>query len=134
MKYRYSPLEIKAYRIPGIADCPVRVIEEAKNRDELWNAYWLSTPTIEAIPMLGPEWYRRHEINIKLLPALIYDVDLEPGFAQHLAHHPEDFAAWWKEQDHTSYYTYKVLGGEPWVQSVLDRAYEAMARIEGTVV
>lgn len=130
----YSPLDPSEYVIPTLDRCEVRAIIGLPEpvRTATWNLFWLSNPTLDAMPLLGVQWVKHYHPIVKeiggrqvtLVGKIIEDVYSDITLQRKLMMHPRRFADWWVDEDITIYDTYQVLG-EPWRHTALARAVMA---------
>jgi len=137
--FRYSPLQIENYRLPGMKTCEVRSIEEMPEPDKaaVWNLFWLSIPDIDTVPGSGKRWFKTYTPVAGATGAIVRDVLAgiradaleDPVMYYKVRLHPRRFIEWFEREDHTIYDSYYVLGGPKWVSTVLTRAERAKAHL-----
>jgi hypothetical protein len=117
------------YYIPGVAACEVRVLQQLCQPVPIWNAFWLSNPTIDTVPEAGSKWWKHYRPVERLLSAIVHDAGEDPRMVDTLTKHPLAFIEWFEQQPHRDFHTYEAAGGEAWVATVLRRATEAADRM-----
>lgn len=123
----YSPRPIEDYYISTLPTCEARIVREHERAPAIWNLFWMSTPTIDNVPGSGRDWWRSYSPQVGALAAVIIDVVGDEVLYRKLLMPPQDFMAWFERDDHTVYECH-TLFGDPWHETVMSRADEAMRR------
>jgi hypothetical protein len=131
--YRYSPLDILEYRVTALSTCEVNEISKCRGQHltALWNLFWLSTPTIDALPIHGKtaKWFKHYLPTPGACRAITADAIADEALYRKLQLHPTRFLAFFEREDHSIYDCYNALGGDVWVQNVITRAESAALRM-----
>ena len=128
MEYLYSPYPAESYRMLEGAKCEVGWIQEAQYPLALWNLFWLSNPSVDRVLDRSRPWWLSYRPQAGLLKALVEDLHRDSTrMVNRLEGHPLAFRVWFDEQPHEAMSLWQ-LGGQEWVDAVVDRADEAAAR------
>jgi len=126
----YSPLPKNAYKLAGLRNCEVSVIDGLPHAAETWNLFWLSTPEIDHA-VGRADWTRFYTPVVGALASMVADVGEDPVLRAKLRMRPDKFASWFEHEDHPALYqTYARLGGASWTRTAVRRAKEAAARLK----
>jgi hypothetical protein len=132
----YSPLQPASYSyLTGAAVCEVKQMLVQPHGAQIWNLFWLSTPTIDLVPQADPgKWFEVYQPSARRTTAVVRDALDDEALLRKLAMHPTRFLEWFDSiDDHSIFDCYDALNGDDWVQTVIMRAAGAAARIGGVL-
>lgn len=124
--YRYSNFPMEAYKLPIQRDevDVIGMFEEAQ-RLPIWNLFWLSNPTIDAVPGSGSRWHRHYAPLPGLLVSVFQDVLDRSDLMGAVTSHPSQFMVWFCGQNAAEFRTYDIAGRVKWMDNVLERSQKA---------
>lgn len=133
-EYNYSPRPIGDYLIHGLSGrCEAGAISSMEKGQAIWNLFWMSVPTLDRLPGAGPRWAMHYQSVPDVAASIAVDVTLDEVLYRKLLMHPSAFVAWFEREDHTIYDVHALMGGQVWVDRVLERAREAARRMASEV-
>lgn len=132
-RFRFSPHPISEYSLQGMPHNETAIITRLKESLQVWNLFWLSIPSLDLIPGTGVHWYRVYSPVPGAVNAVIHDVLEDEVMFRKLGMHPDAFVGWFEREDHTMFDCYDKLGGRQWVDTVIERAEMASARLAGSI-
>lgn len=125
----YSPLPSERYRLEGMPQDEITTLREHGREDAIWNMFWLSVPSLDNIPGAGKNWTKVYTPVPGALGSIISDVSGDEPLYRKVLMHPYAFMSFFERQDHSIFDTYAQLGGQRWVDTVMERAELAGARL-----
>lgn len=132
---RYSPEPVEAYFLQGMDQkCEAGSISKLARAAAVWNLFWLSVPKIDLVPSSGTKWVNTYMPINGVAASITADVMLDEALYRKLGMHPLRFANWFKDQDHSVFDVYGLLGEQEWVDTVIVRAHQSSARMASSGV
>jgi hypothetical protein len=121
----YSPFPPDRYKLIGTRFDPVDACNSTEHPAACWNLIWLSLPDVDKVPDSGTDWWQHFKLPVGAMTAILSDACEDQLLRSKLVMPPKTFANWFAREDASIFDTYKLLGADLWVQTVLRRAHES---------